>query len=237
MITYGYSRSQYDSCVYNKTLSSRNSIYLFLYIDDMLMACKQIEELEILKDKLCSEFEMKDLNPATRILEMHIIRDRNSRTLFLSQTEYMENVLNKFRMKDSKPISTPLGAHFRLSKQQEPKEDAKVEFMKKITYSSVVGCTIYAIVCSRPDLTYGILVVNRFMANLGKHHWHAVKRMLRYLKRNIGHGILYGRTDKASNHVIGYLDSNLAGDLDKKRSIIVYVFTLCGGIVSWKASL
>lgn len=109
--------------------------------------------------------------------------------------------------------------------------------MKKITYSSVVGCTIYAIVCSRPDLTYGIRVVNRFMANLGKHHWHAVKRMLRYLKRNIRHGILYGRTDKASNHVIGYLDSDLACDLDKKRSIIVYVFTLCGGIVSWKASL
>lgn len=83
----------------------------------MLMACKQIEELEMLKDKLCSEFEMKDLNPATRILEMHIIRYRNSRTLFLSQTEYVENVLNKFRMKDFKPISTPLGAHFRLSKQ------------------------------------------------------------------------------------------------------------------------
>ncbi|XP_052289939.1 receptor-like protein 15 [Citrus sinensis] len=103
------------------------------------MACKQREELEMLKDKLSSELEMKDLSPATRILGMHMIRDRDSRTLFLSQTEYVEKVLNRFKMKDSKPISTPLGAHFKLSKQQEPKDDAEVEFMKKIPYSSAVG--------------------------------------------------------------------------------------------------
>lgn len=61
--------------------------------------------------------------------------------------------------------------------------------------------------------------------------------MLRYLKRTIGHGILHGITNKASNHVIGYLYSDLASDLDKRRSITVYIFTLCGAAVSWKASL
>lgn len=115
----------------------------------------------MLKDKLSSELEMKDLSPATRILGMHMIRDRDSRTLFLSQIEYVEKVLNRFKMKDSKPISTPLGAHFKLSKQQEPKDDAEVEFMKKIPYLSAVGCIIYAMVCSRPDLPYGIRIVSR----------------------------------------------------------------------------
>lgn len=115
----------------------------------------------MLKDKLSSELEMKDLSPATRILGMHIIRDRDSRTLFLSQIEYVEKVLNRFKMKDSKPISTPLSAHFRLSKQQEPKDDAEVEFMKKIPYLNAVGCIIYAMVCSRPDLPYGIRIVSR----------------------------------------------------------------------------
>ena len=85
MITHGYSRSKYDSCVYFKTLTSGSFIYLLLYVDDMLLACKQREELEWLKDELSSEFEMKDLGPATKILGMHIIRHRVSKTLFLSQ--------------------------------------------------------------------------------------------------------------------------------------------------------
>lgn len=61
-------------------------------------------------------------------------------------------------MKDSKLISTLLGAHFRLSKQQKPKDDAQVEFMKKIPYSSALGYIMYAMVCSRLDLAYGIRV-------------------------------------------------------------------------------
>lgn len=173
MITHDYNRSKYDSCVYYKTLPSENFIYLLLYIDDMLLAYKQREELKWLKDELSSEFEMKDLGPATKILGMHIIRYRDSKTLFFSQIRYVEKVLSRFGMKDSKSVSIPLGAHFRLSKQQEPKENEEVELMKKIPYSNMVGCIMYAMVCSRPNLAYGIGVLSRFMANPGKHHWHA----------------------------------------------------------------
>ena len=175
MITHGYSRSKYNSCVYFKTLPSRNFIDLLFYVDDMLLACKQREELEWLKDELSSEFEMKDLGPATKILEMHIIRDRVSKTLFLSQTGYMEKVLGRFGMIDSKPVSTPLGAQFRLSKQEEPEENTEVEHMKNVPYTSVVGCVMYAMVCTRPDLAYGIGVLSRFMSNPSKHHWHPAK--------------------------------------------------------------
>ena len=237
MITHGYSRSKYDSCVYSKALTSGNFIYLLLYVDDMLLACKQREELEWLKGELSSEFEMKDLGPATKILGMHIIRDRVSKTLFLSQTGYVEKVLSRFGMKESKPVLTPLGAQFRLSKQEEPKEYEEVEHMKNIPYTSVVGCIMYAMVCTRPDLAYGIGVLSRFMSNPGKHHWHAAKWMLRYLKGTAGLGIVYGRVDKSSDQIQGYVDSDFAGDLDKRRSITGYVYTLCGGAVSWKASL
>ncbi|KAH9704361.1 Integrase catalytic domain-containing protein [Citrus sinensis] len=115
-------------------------------------------------------------------------------------TGYVEKVLSIFGMNESKPVLTPLGAQFRLSKQEEPEEKAEVEHMKNIPYTSVVGCIMYAMVCTRPDLAYGIGVLSRFMSNPGKHHWHAAKWMLR-------------------------------------RSITGYVYTLCGGAVSWKASL
>ena len=129
------------------------------------------------------------------------------------------------------------GAHFRLSKQEEPKENAEVEHMKKIPYSSVVGCIMYAMVCTRPNLACGIRVLSRFMLNPGKHHWHAAKWMLRCLKGTVDHGIVYGRVNKSADQVQGYVDSDFAGKLDKRRSITGYVYILCGGAVSCKASL
>lgn len=61
--------------------------------------------------------------------------------------------------------------------------------------------------------------------------------MLKYLKGTVGHGIVYGRVNRSSDQLLGYIDSDFAGDLDKRRSITKYVYTLCGGAVSWKASL
>lgn len=80
MITHRYYRSQYDSCAYYRDLPFRDSIYLFLYVVDMLITCKQREKIERLKNKLSSEFDMKNLGLATRILIMQIMNDRYTRT-------------------------------------------------------------------------------------------------------------------------------------------------------------
>ncbi|KAH9804147.1 hypothetical protein KPL71_002018 [Citrus sinensis] len=237
MISHDYLRSQYDSCVYCKFLPSGDGIYLLLYVDDMLIACKHREEIEKLKTELRAEFEMKDLGSASKILGMQVKRDRAAKTLLLSQAGYIKRVLSKFDMVTSKAVSTPLGTHFKLSKQQEPSDDAETEYMKKIPYSSVVGSIMYAMVCSRPDIAYGVGVVSRFMGNPGKMHWSAAKWILRYLCGSSDSGILFSRDNKVTSKVIGYVDSDFAGDLDKRRSTTGFVFTMCGGAVSWKASL
>ena len=170
MIAHDYLRSQYDNCVYCKFLPSRDGIYLLLYVDDMLIACKHREEIEKFKTKLRTEFEMKDLGSANKILGMQVKRVRAEKTLFLSQAGYVKKVLSKFDMITTKAVSTPLGTHFKLSKQQEPSDDADIEYMKKVPYSSVVCSIMYAIVCSKPDIAYGVGVVSRFMGNPGKMH-------------------------------------------------------------------
>ena len=237
MISHEFCRSQYDSCVYFKTLPSGDGIYLLLYVDDMLIACKRREDIEKLKIELSSVFEMKDLGAATRILGMQIVRDRNSRTLFLTQALYVKRVLNRFEMSDAKPVSVPLSAHFRLSKFQEPEEDRDIEYMKIVPYSSAVGSIMYSMVCTRPDIAYGIGVVSRFMGNPGREHWNAVKWLLRYLSGTSSHGILFGGSEAKVCQVSGFVDSDFAADIDKRRSITGYVFILNGGAVSWKASL
>jgi hypothetical protein len=233
MLSHGFKRSKYDSCVYIKHVNG-SPIYLLLYVDDMLIAAKSRKEITTLKRLLSSEFEMKDLGAAKKILGMEITRDRKAGLLFLSQHAYIEKVLQCFNMHDAQPVSTPIAPHFKLSVEQCASSDEDIEYMSKVPYCSVVGSLMYAMVCSRPDLSYVISIVRRYMSNPGKEHWRAVQWIFRFLRGTADHCLQFGRTAKG---LIGYVDSDYAGDLDRKRSLTGYVFTVGSCAVSWKAVL
>ena len=148
----------------------------------MLIAGSSIEEINNLKKQLSKQFAMKDLRAAKQILGMRIIRDKATGTLKLSQSEYVKKVHNRFNMNKAKPVSTPLGSHFKLSKEQSPKTEEERDHMSKVPYASNIGSLMYAMVCTRPDIAHAVGVVSRFMSRPGKQHWEAVKWILRYLK-------------------------------------------------------
>jgi hypothetical protein len=93
----------------------------------------------VLKKKLANSFAMKDLGAAKKILGMRITRDRKNCKLTLSQGEYIEKVLERFRMQNAKPVSTPLAIHFKLTKEMCPKTQEEIEYMSRVPYSSTVG--------------------------------------------------------------------------------------------------
>ena len=127
--------------------------------------------IQKLKRELSKTFDMKDLGSAKRILGMEILRDRKTCKLWLSQEIYIEWMLERFNMKISKPVSTPLVGHFKLSKRLCPSTKKEKGEMSVIPYSSAVGCLMYVMVCTRPDISHTIGVVNRFLENPGKAHW------------------------------------------------------------------
>jgi hypothetical protein len=233
MLSHGFKRSEFDSCVYIKIVHG-SPIYLLLYVDDMLIAAKSMKDVAALKSQLSSEFEMKDLGAAKKILGMEITRDRKSGFLFLSQQSYIKKVLHRFNMHDAKSVSTPIASHFKLSSTQCPTTDDDLEYMAGVPYSSAVGSLMYAMVCSRPDLSYAMSLVSRYMANPGKEHWKAVQWIFRYLHGTSNACLKFGR---AGEGLVGYVDSDFAADLDKRRSLTGYVFTIGGCAVSWKATL
>ena len=107
---------------------------------------------------------------------MEISRDRKLGMLYLSQKEYMRKVLKRFGMNEkSKPVSTPLAPHFKLSASMSLKNDAEWEYMSKVPYASAVGSLMYAMVCTRPDISQVVGVVSRYMHDPGKEHWQAIK--------------------------------------------------------------
>jgi hypothetical protein len=146
-----------------------------MYVDDMLIAAKSIVEVNKLKVLLSREFDMKDLSTAKKILGMEIHMNRDAKRLWLSQAGYVKKVLERFSMENAKPISTTLTNHFRLSTSQCPKTVEETEDMSKVPYASAVGCLMYVMVCTRPDLAHVVSVVRKYMANPGKQHWDTVK--------------------------------------------------------------
>ena len=200
----------------------------------MLITTKSKEDIRTLKARLNNEFEMKDLGVAMKILEIGILRDRVVGRLSFSHKGYIEKVLHRFNMKNAKPVTTPLAAHFRLSFALCPQSDEKVNYMSRVPYSSVVGSLMYAMVCSSLDLVYAVSAVNKYMAKLGKKHWKAFQWIMQYLHGSSSGCLQFGRTREG---VVGYVGSDYAGDLDKRRSLRGYVFTIGGCANSWKATL
>ncbi|GKE91790.1 retrotransposon protein, putative, ty1-copia subclass [Tanacetum coccineum] len=139
---------------------------------------------------------------------------------------YVEKVLQRFNMHNAKPVNTPLAAHFKLSSALCPQWDAEDKYMSKVPYSSAVGSLMYAMVA--------LSVVSRYMADPGKKHGKAVQWIFRYLR---GTSNVCLEFEKSKYGLVGYVDSDYAGDLDKRRSLTGCVFSVGGCAISWKASL
>ncbi|KAE8735455.1 hypothetical protein F3Y22_tig00000340pilonHSYRG00428 [Hibiscus syriacus] len=173
-----------------------------------------------LKQKLSKQFAMKDLGAAKQILGMRIKRDTKSGTLILSQAEYINKVLSRFNMQDAKPVSTPLGVHFRLSKEQSPKTEEERAHMVKVPYASAIGSLMYAMVCTRPYIAQAVGAVSRHMNNLGKVHWEAVKWILRYLRGTTNKTLCFKGGDTI---LTGYVDADLTEMLTSEGVLQEYV--------------
>jgi hypothetical protein len=234
MVSQNYTRSEYDHCVYFKKLNNGIFIILVLYVDDMLLASKRITEINRLKAQMARTFDMKDLGASRQILGMEIFRDRRNGKLWLSKQKYVEKILLRFGMNDMKPVSVPLASYFKLSSSLCPSTKEENEYMSRIPYANAVGSLMYVMVSTRPEISHAVGVVNKYMENPGKEHWAAVKWVLQYLRGTSDYCITY---NSGRELVCGYVDSDFAGDLDKRRLTSGYVFTLAGGAISWKSKL
>jgi len=175
MMSYKFTRSEYDHCVYFQKLENGIFIILALHVDDILVARKSMVVINKLNSQLAGTFEMKDLGEEKQILGMEIQKDRRNGELWLSQENYMEKVLLRFSMNNVKLVQFHLVSNFKLSSGLCPSNDEEKEYISCVPYSNVVGCLMCAMVSTRPCISHAIRIVNRYMENLGQHHWEIVK--------------------------------------------------------------
>ena len=143
-------------------------------------------------------------------------------------------MLERFNISKAKVVSSPLASHFKLNSRHSPSTDKEKEDMRRVLYALAVGSLMYAMVCTRPDITYAVGVISYFLSNPGRLHWEAVKWIMRYLRGTSKLKLTFGSGKPV---LVGYTDLNMVGDVDNRRSTSGYLMTFSGGAVSWQSKL
>ncbi|CAI7787649.1 unnamed protein product [Closterium sp. NIES-53] len=231
LASLGFAPSTADPSLFLRTDATLPPFYVLVYVDDLVFATADTEALTLVKSELQKRHTCTDLGELTSYLGLRITRDRAQCTITLTQSHMVQQVLQRFGFTYSSPQSTPLPTGHSLS---APPSDKSVE--PSGPYPELVGCLMYLMTCTRPDLAYPRSLLARYVAP-GRHrkvHWDAAKRVLRYLCSTSGMGLVLG--GRAQVVLTGHADASWVDDLATQRSSQGYTFSLGSGSVSWRST-
>ncbi|CAI5953487.1 unnamed protein product [Closterium sp. NIES-65] len=227
----GFAPSTADPSLFLRTDTSLPPFYILVYVDDLVFATADIAGLAYVKSELQKRHTCTDLGELRSYLGLQITRDRARRTITLTQSHMVQQVLQRFGFTYSSPQATPLSTRHSLSALPS---DESVE--SSGPYPELVGCLMYLMTCTRPDLAYPLSILARYVAH-GRHrpeHMAAAKRVLRYLCSTSGMGLVLG--GRSPVVLTGHADASWADDQATQRSSQGYTFSLGSGSVSWRAT-
>nr|GEW86644.1 retrotransposon protein, putative, Ty1-copia subclass [Tanacetum cinerariifolium] len=158
---FRFNQNRDEPCVYVKASGSYVT-FLILYVDNILIMGNNIPMLQDVKSYLRRCFAMKDLGEAAYILGIKIYRDRSKRIIGLCQSAYIEKILKRFYMENSKRGPIPMQKKLKFSKSQGASTPAEIQRMQNITYASTVGSVMYVVRCTRPDVAFTQNITSRF---------------------------------------------------------------------------
>ncbi|CAI7739845.1 unnamed protein product [Closterium sp. NIES-53] len=227
----GFAPSTADPSLFLRTDTSLPPFYILVYVDDLVFATADTAGLAHVKSELQKRHTCTDLGELRSYLGLQITRDRAQHTITLTQSHMVQQVLQRFGFTYSSPQATPLSTRHSLSALPS---DESVE--PSGPYPELVGCLMYLMTCTRPDLAYPLSILARYVAP-GRHrpeHMAATKRVLRYLCSTSGLGLVLG--GRRPVVLTGHADASCADDQATQRSSQGYTFSLGSGSVSWRST-
>ncbi|CAL2270230.1 unnamed protein product [Prunus armeniaca] len=219
LIGLGFQSSQADSSLFIK--AGPDLVFILVYVDDILVTGSSPSACQQVIQHLSSQFPVKDLGPLHYFLGLQVTR--KDRGLFLNQTKYAYDLLQKTDFLGAKACATPLGS-FKLDNSSPLLADPTF-------YRSTVGALQY-LTWTRPDLAFAVNQVCQFMHQPRESHLGAVKRILRYLKGTLEHGLWF---QQGSTHLHAYFDADWAGCPIDRRSTSGYCVFFGSNLISWSA--
>ena len=220
----GFVKSKNDQGVYYLN-SNQDKVIVGVYVDDLIITGASEAKVKEFKKTMMKIFEMTDLGLLSSYLGIEVHQGKSQITL--SQRPYAAHIFESFQMVECNPTNTPMEAQLKLKKEGGGRSvDATL-------YRSLIESLRY-LLHTRPDMTYSVSILSRYMVNPTSDHWIAAKRVLRYLKGTIDFGLVYVKGVKNLN-VIGYSDSDFAGDVEDRKSTSGQIFFLGGLPITWNS--
>jgi Reverse transcriptase (RNA-dependent DNA polymerase)/gag-polypeptide of LTR copia-type len=204
--------------------SGKIVIYLLVYVDDILITGNDQNAITALISTLQKNFSIKTLGKLNYFLGIEVTYTAEG--IHLSQSRYLQNILERAHMTSAKPCQTPIESGKQLSKFSGTK------MKDSLLYRSIVGALQYATI-TRPDIAFAVNKAAQFMAEPTDLHWQLVKRILRYLKGTITHGLHFVSSPKLSLHA--YCDADWAGCPDDRKSTGGFAVYLGRNLISWSS--
>lgn len=227
LLDLGFTRTYSDAGIYVYRRQGGDHVTIVvLYVDDLLLMGNQSSHIKHVKKALSKQYKMTDLGSVQRFLGLRITRDRSTRMIDIDQEEYIQSVLERFQMADCKPSRTPLPAGAVLASADEPASD---QFRQR--YQSLIGSLLYAMLGTRPDISFAVTRLSKFNANPSEAHMSYAKYVLRYLQGTKAYRLRY--KGASNDGLISYSDSDWAEDRDDRHSTSGFVFLMAGGAISW----
>lgn len=222
LLALGFNSSTVDTSLFTFHLNNI-SVYVLIYVDDIIIASNSSSSIGHLISHLGNEFAVKDLGPLSYFLGIQVTK--TSEGLHLSQGKYATDLLHRTRMAGSKPAPTPCTSGPKLSKFSGDSLNDPTE------YRTLVGALRY-LTHTRPDLSFSVSQLCQFLHCPTTDHLIAAKRVLRYLKRTLQFGLTFS---KGSLQLNGFCDSDWAGSRDDRKSTSGYCMYLGPCLISWSA--
>jgi Reverse transcriptase (RNA-dependent DNA polymerase) len=197
-------------------------VLLLVYVDDIILTGNNQALLQQFITLLDHQFTIKDLGQLNFFLGIEV--HTNDRGLLLTQTGYIQSLLERAKMKEAKAAKTPMAVSPTLSKT----EGACME--DPYLFRNIVGALQYVTI-TRPDIAFAVNRVSQFMHNPSDVHWSTVKRILRYLKGTDQLGLCIQPSNDLT--LSAYSDSDWAGCPDDRKSTIGYLVYLGPNLISW----
>jgi hypothetical protein len=229
LLTLGFMPSDADPSLY-VLHSAQGTVYLLTYVDDLLPATNSLPLLKSVWTRLRAVFDIRDLGPATYFLGMEINRDRGARVLKLSQHKMIRELLGEHGKVGGRAKIIPMSTSVRLAVTPDGQELDSSEY----PYRTVVGKLLYIANCTRPDISYVVGVLCRYMSKPSIEHWNVAMGVLSYLSSTPEFALVYSNV--ALCKTVGYCDSDHGGS-EGRRSCTGYVFVAGGAAIAWSSRL
>lgn len=220
---HGFTKCLSEYALYVKFANER-ILLVCLYVDDLIFTGNSQSMIDELKKSMTKEFEMTDIGLMSYYLGIEVKQTDDG--IFISQEGYAKEILKKFGMDKCNPVGTPI------EHKAKPSKHDGGEAVDSTQFKSLVGSLRY-LTCTRPDILFAVGLISRFMEEPTTKHLEIAKRILRYIKGTVDYGMFYSTSEDFK--LVGYSDSDWAGDKDDGRSTTGFIFFLGNNAFTWSS--